>query len=140
MHIMSLEHTIFTFAANKHMSAGIEDFVFANMIGRLDQESFDFEDQHEKPLFRRALKKLGALGPDEMYAVEPSLSFGGSAQLSTLVKVKMEEHLNFLARLGEIEVLHLAPTSDTALVPAPRPAAKCGATLAPNRRAATFPM
>ena len=60
MHIMPLEHSIFTFAASKYVLAGKEDFSFANVIGLLDQESVDFEDQHEKPLFRRALKKLRA--------------------------------------------------------------------------------
>ena len=110
MHIMPLEHIIFTFAVNRNVLAGKEDLSFSNMIGLVDQESVDFEDQNEKPLFRRALKKLGALGPDEMYAFEPSLSLGGSAQLSTLVKVKIEEHLNFLAQLKETEVLHLDTT------------------------------
>ena len=47
MHIMPLEHTIFIFAANKHVLAGKEDFVFSNMIGLVDQDSVDFEDQHE---------------------------------------------------------------------------------------------
>lgn len=110
MHILPLEHQIFTFKENKHVLAGKDDLPFGIMISQIDSESVDFEDEREKPLFRRALKKLGALGPDEMYAFEPALSLGGSAQLSTLAKVKIEEHLNFLAQLREPEVLHLDTT------------------------------
>jgi hypothetical protein len=67
----------------------------------------DFEDESEKPLFKRAVKKLGIVGPDEIYAFEPALALGGSARLTSLMKVKLEEHLHFLAELGETQVIHI---------------------------------
>lgn len=110
MHILPLEHTIYTFSPNKHVKAGKEDFSLGVMISQIDSESMDFEDHHEKPLFQRALKRLGPVGVDEIYAFEPALALGGAAQLNSLVKVKMEEHLHFLAELGETEVMHLDTT------------------------------
>lgn len=107
MNIIPFEHTIFTFAPNKFVQAGKEDFSFGVMISQIDPDSVDFEDIHEKPLFKRALRKLGAVERDEMYAFAPALSLGGTAKLASLEKVKMEEHLHFLAELGETEVLHL---------------------------------
>lgn len=107
LHVVPLEHTIFTFAPNKHVLAGKEDFSLGVMISQIDAKSMDYEDQQEIPLFQRAVKKLGLLEPDEMFAFEPALSLGGQAKLSSVVKVKMEEHLHFLAELGETEVIHL---------------------------------
>ncbi|WP_241150818.1 T6SS immunity protein Tdi1 domain-containing protein, partial [Pseudomonas viridiflava] len=39
-------------------------------------------------LFELALKKLGPLDPDEMYAFVPALALGGSMELKNLKKVK----------------------------------------------------
>ncbi|USX11288.1 DUF1851 domain-containing protein [Oxalobacteraceae bacterium OTU3CAMAD1] len=72
-----------------------------------EKKNFDFEDHKEKPLFARALKKLGPLKVDEMYGFEPALSIGGVPKLENLVKVKMIEHLVLLSQLGQIEVTHL---------------------------------
>ena len=65
------------------------------------KESFDQKDINEKPLFERALKNLGPLEADEMYAFVPALALGGVNKLENLQKVKAIEHLNFLAELGE---------------------------------------
>jgi hypothetical protein len=107
MHIIPFEHTVYTFAPNKHVQAGKEDFSLGIFLSRIDPASLEFEDKDEKPLFKRALKKLGATKMDEMYAFEPALSLGGPARLDSLVKVKLEEHLHFLAELGETEVIHI---------------------------------
>lgn len=107
MHIVPFEHTILTFAPNKFVQAGKEDFSFGVMISQVDPGSLDYEDKREKPLFKRALKKLGPLEEDEMYAFVPALSLGGAAEVASLEKVMMKEHLHFLAELGEAEVWHL---------------------------------
>lgn len=107
LRVEPLEHTIYTYAPDKHVKAGREDFSLGVFISQIDLDMLDFEDESEKPLFKRAVKNLGVVQSDEMYALEPALSLGGSAQLASLVKVKLEEHLHFLAELGETQVIHI---------------------------------
>ena len=107
MRIVPLEYRVYVFAPNKHVKAGKEDFSLGVFISQIDLATLDFEDEREKPLFRRAVKKLGMVAADEMYAFEPALSLGGPARMDSLVKVKLEEHLHFLAQLGETEVIHI---------------------------------
>ncbi len=57
------------------------------------------EDVLEQKLFRKALKKLGALDYDECYAFEPALALGGPGTLETLRKVKLREQLSILSQL-----------------------------------------
>lgn len=71
------------------------------------QKSSDFYDWKDKPLFKRALRKLGPLQSDEMYGFEPALTIGGTPNLEHLVKVKMVEHLVFLSQLGEVELVDI---------------------------------
>jgi len=42
-----------------------------------EPEDFDLKDAFRLPLFKRALGKLGQLGPDEVYGFEPALVAGG---------------------------------------------------------------
>jgi hypothetical protein len=69
------------------------------------KEAFEQDDVNEKPLFEQALKKLGPLEADEMYAFVPALALGGVNKLENLQKVKAIEHLNFLAELGEKRIM-----------------------------------
>lgn len=68
-------------------------------LGSSTRESLDFEDNQGKPLFQRALAKLGPVGEDEMYAFEPALCIGGKADLEHLVKLNMDVHLMILDQL-----------------------------------------
>jgi hypothetical protein len=68
-------------------------------LGSTSRESLDFEDNQGKPLFRRALMKLGPVGEDEMYAFEPALCIGGKADLEHMVKLNMDVHLTILEQL-----------------------------------------
>jgi hypothetical protein len=72
-----------------------------------DKEYFDFEDVKDKPLFARALKKLGPLKSDEMYGFAPACGLGGTPKLESLIKEKIVPHLVFLAQIAEIEFRHL---------------------------------
>ncbi|MEJ6498634.1 GAD-like domain-containing protein, partial [Pseudoalteromonas lipolytica] len=72
------------------------DLFFATM----SKAPLDQKDINEKPLFEHALKNLGPLEADEMYAFVPALALGGVNKLENLQKVKAIEHLNFLAELG----------------------------------------
>lgn len=59
-------------------------------------EYTDVEDENGRPLFKRALKRLGPLAADEMYGFEPAVVLGGEMDLANLVKVKMIPHLQAL--------------------------------------------
>jgi len=54
-------------------------------------------------LFKPALKKLGRLGPDEMYGFIPAFMLGGPDDLKHLEKVKIVEHLIFLSQIAELK-------------------------------------
>jgi len=77
------------------------DLFFATM----SKAPLDQKDINEKPLFEQALKNLGPLEADEMYAFVPALALGGVNKLENLQKVKAIEHLNFLAELGEKRIM-----------------------------------
>lgn len=77
------------------------DLYFANKSKGLMEE----KDLDDKPLFERAVAKLGPLEADEMYAFVPALALGGTNKLENLQKVKIIDHLSFLAELGEKRVM-----------------------------------
>ncbi len=74
-------------------------------FGGLDKCYLEIEDDHEKPLFDRALKKLGRLSSDEIYGFVPALALGGPAELNHMEKLKAVEHLVFLAQLAPLEIM-----------------------------------
>jgi hypothetical protein len=73
----------------------------------LNPKASDFSDTTGKPLFSRALNKLGRLKPGEMYGFVPALALGGPATLEHLQRVKAVEHLVMLAQLSELRVSNL---------------------------------
>jgi len=87
------------------MVAGKGDFLSRRFFANLDKKRVDFEDDTQKPLFDRALKRLGPLAPDEMYGFVPALALGGPRRLDHLQKVKAVEHLLILAQLGERRIM-----------------------------------
>jgi hypothetical protein len=57
--------------------------------------------QHDLNLgYRQALPRLGPPARDEVYAYVPTLALGGAEDASALQKVKLREHLSFLAQLS----------------------------------------
>ena len=102
-----LTSSITTKEANSEISKGNSDAAVSAFFLSKDKEYFDFEDIKERPLFARAVKKLGPLRADEMYAFEPALSIGGVPKIENMVKVKMVEHLVLLSQLSPIEITHL---------------------------------
>jgi hypothetical protein len=69
-------------------------------------DSQDMDDVSDTPLFQRAKEKLGPLAHDEMYGFVPVFALGGQAELKNLQKVKIIEHLAFLADVGEKYIMH----------------------------------
>jgi len=65
----------------------------------------DHQGDDKKPLFERAIAKLGPLASDEVFAFEPALVAGGTPRLSHLAKGNIHVHLHLLAQFGEREIL-----------------------------------
>ncbi|WP_335922978.1 GAD-like domain-containing protein [Shewanella chilikensis] len=71
----------------------------------LSKDSLDLDDADDKPLFQRALARLGPLRAEEMYGFVPALALGGAPKLANLQKVNLFDHLLFLAELGEKQIM-----------------------------------
>ncbi|STZ07695.1 GAD-like domain [Moraxella caprae] len=63
-----------------------------------DIADFDITDIQDEPLFERAVKKLGVLSPDEMYAFEPFYMLLPDEQIiiERLIKVRMDVYTDML--------------------------------------------
>lgn len=69
-----------------------------------DKDSLDHIDINGKKLFDRAVKKLGVLKADEMYAFEPALALGGEESLSHLAKVNLPVHMKLLKQVTPLRM------------------------------------
>lgn len=98
---------IVTTSPPKPLVATNSDLVIGSFFANLKTSSCDFEDENEKKMFAKALKKLGPLHKDEMYAFEPALSIGGMPTIDNLSKLEMIPHLVLLAQLSEIQFNHI---------------------------------
>jgi hypothetical protein len=74
-------------------------------FGTRNRKANDFGDY-----FAPALKKLGRLKSDEMYGFVPAIAAGGSDDFEHLQKLKIVEHLVFLAQLDELRVMNTGRT------------------------------
>jgi hypothetical protein len=90
---------------SERVAQGRADQLVHSFIVSMDKKRLEQKDDLDKPLFERALKNLGPLAADEMYAFVPALALGGKADLKNLRKVKTVEHLVMLAQLGERRVM-----------------------------------
>lgn len=102
--ITLLDATMYFYPDDKRLTSR-PDSALASFFSDQDPSDLDFDDEDEKPLFKKALKKLGKLQSNEMYGFEPALCIGGMPRLENLAKVKMLEHLILLEQLGEIEII-----------------------------------
>ncbi len=87
------------------IKAGEADALAKHFFSSKDKESLDDTDENDKPMFQRAMRKLGPLGPDEMYGFVPALVLGGKCEVKFLRKVKAVEHLLMLAQLQTPRVM-----------------------------------
>ncbi|MDC5391441.1 DUF1851 domain-containing protein, partial [Acinetobacter baumannii] len=69
-----------------------------------NKDSLDHIDKNGKKLFDRAVKKLGVLKADEMYAFEPALALGGEESLTYLAKVNLPVHMKFLKQVTPLRL------------------------------------
>ena len=103
--IKSLWGMIFPSDESEDVAKGRSDMLIRGFILAQQKKNLDQKDHLDKPLFDRAVKALGRLASDEMYAFEPALAIGGKADLKNLRKVKAVEHLVMLAQLGERQIM-----------------------------------
>lgn len=70
----------------------------------MNKKRLDQTDEYNKPLFQKALKRLGPLKPNEMYGYVPAICLGGKELLTNLQKVDIFVHLSILAELQPTEM------------------------------------
>ncbi len=83
-------------------------FFITTPLSRLDREgSFNVFEQDEaaRPLFARALARLGPLDLGQCYGFVPMLAFGGSAKLDRIERFDAEIHFSLLADAGRCRVM-----------------------------------
>lgn len=99
--VACLDHTLIAFAKDLQPKKQPDlDFKIRWFFGGRTKRYCDLLDQDNEPLFERALKKLGPLASDEIYALEPAIVLGGKATLDNLARVKLDPHLTILRQLA----------------------------------------
>ena len=100
--ILSLMNMIFLSADADRESFSEEEENFAmNRFLAKDAEDLDQEDSSDNPLFERALKKLGKVEVNEMYAYKTSHFLGGKESIRNLIKVDLFNHASIQKQLKE---------------------------------------
>jgi hypothetical protein len=75
--------------------------------GYQDAEFIDSSDENEKPLFARALKKLGQLKSDEMYGFSHRLALGGKETLDNLEIVKLDVYHDLAQQMEPPKIIKI---------------------------------
>jgi hypothetical protein len=76
----------------------------------------DFYDVEGKPLFKRAVKKLGPLEIGECYGFFPALALGGSPELEYLKRVSAPEHFAIVAQTMEFNLIDVQGYGNSVVV------------------------
>jgi hypothetical protein len=84
---------------------GKADWLFSIFLALKEAKREDTDAENGKPLFDRAVKKLGPLAADEMFAFTPALALGGKSSLANLSKVDIHIHLDLLSQMVEHQML-----------------------------------
>ncbi|WP_293371847.1 GAD-like domain-containing protein [Nevskia sp.] len=103
--ITSCWSMIFPRDQREKIKAGRGDVLASRFFSSTTKKELDDTDENEKPMFQRAMRKLGPLAPDEMYGFVPALVLGGKCEVKFLRKVKAIEHLLMLAQLQAPRVM-----------------------------------
>jgi hypothetical protein len=99
--VTCLHHAIIALTRELHAKSPADlDFDVRNFFAGKTRRACDLTTNHDVDLFEPALKKLGQLAPDEMYALEPPLAAGGTIALENLARVKLDPHLTLLRQLA----------------------------------------
>ena len=75
--------------------------------GFQDFEDCDYGDQSDNPLFQRALKKFGRLGPGQMYGFSRSRMLDGKEVLANLEVVDLAIYHHIARQLQAPEIIRI---------------------------------
>jgi hypothetical protein len=89
------------------LSSEEEDKKMRYFWGFKSLQGVDDADASDKPLFARALKKLGPLKSDEMYGYKQRLSLGGKESLANLEIVKLHVYHDIAQQMEEPTLLDI---------------------------------
>ncbi|MBI3348942.1 MAG: DUF1851 domain-containing protein [Burkholderiales bacterium] len=73
-------------------------------FGSTSRSTYDLDDGDGRPLFERALAKLGPLDHETMYGFVPALGLGGEPSLDHLQKLDAHVHLDIISQVTELQV------------------------------------
>lgn len=107
MNIFPLSNLIMIQAVvdRQNLSSEEEEFEMNRFIGvDLKKIYMDTDDSRDQPLFKRSLKKLGRLQPNEMYGYKLSPNLGGRESITNLVKVDLLNYYDIQRQLVTPEV------------------------------------
>jgi hypothetical protein len=99
--------SIFIRKEEKSVSNEKEDFLMRCFWGFQDKEDIDLADKDNKPLFDRALKKLGQLKSDEMYGFSHRLALGGKETLDNLEIVKLDVYHDLAQQMEPPQIIKI---------------------------------
>jgi len=88
---------------NNNFSEDEENLEIQKFFGNQEKEYLDLEDDNDKFLFDKALKKLGRLKEDEAYGFKLHASIGGGFDLKNLHIVKLEIYHDISMQMAPIE-------------------------------------
>lgn len=100
-------------ADTQHLSAKCRtlppDRAIGSKLSFVDSASYDFFDgaENSKPLFDRALRKLGRLNYGECYGFVPAVGLGGLGILSEAKKMRALEHFSLIAQLDKVKLRYM---------------------------------
>lgn len=92
----------------KDIQKGLADKQIESFFGFKKVNGVDLNGEDDKPLFERTLKTLGPITENEVYGFAPYLFMGGQKKLANIQKMDLITHLNFIADMGEMEVIDMA--------------------------------
>jgi hypothetical protein len=99
-----------TWITEEHFEGEIDRLATFPFFGDV-KNGYDSEDENGKPLFKRAVKKYGALEPGECFGYVPALAMGGSGNLGEIQRVKALEHFIFVSQLQPLTLMKWEGTS-----------------------------
>ena len=93
-------NSIIALGSNLKQEVDNPDFDIRVFFSNKTTARCDVKDELGKPLFQRAVRKLGRLEPDEVYGFEPAVVLGGKMCLENIAKLKLDAHLTILRQLA----------------------------------------
>lgn len=89
----------------KDIATGLEDRKLELFFAFQQIKYIEMEDNSNKPLFNRCVKKFGALEYDEMFGFVPALAISDNASIKNVDKMNIFVHLSLLPDLIEIQYI-----------------------------------